>query len=146
MLIVDQRVINMVYVIIFILIFICILILLVCVALVDEFLFPIPFHRCTKYRVVKSTEVHFYGRYDERAFETARYIIQRKLLLFYFEFDITACKRKDGELDYFGNQRDYNLFNTLENAITFIKRYKEMEEQKYQLKKNKKKDEVVYKD
>lgn len=131
---------------VYLIIFICILILLVGVGLVNEFLFPMPFHRPTKYRVVKSTEVYFYGRYDERAFKTSRYIIQRKLFLFYFEFDITACPRKDGELDYYGNQKDYNSFNTLENAISFIKRYKEMEEQKYQLKKNEKKDEVVYKD
>lgn len=105
-----------------------------------------PLHRSTKYRVIKYVEVHRYGRYTESSFDVTRYVIQRKLLLFYFEFNITACKRKDGELDYFGNQKDYNSFEILENAIEFIKRYKKMEEQEYQDKKNKKKNEVIYKD
>lgn len=125
-----------------------ILIILLSIVLINEFLFPIPFHRLIKYRVVKSTERYTYGRNKEHIGYTIRYIVQRKILLFYYEFNITTCKRKDGELDYFGNQRDYNLFEKLENAISFIKDWKQMKEQNYEDRKIKLKNKyiVIYKD
>lgn len=107
-----------------------------------------PFHRLTKYRVVKSTERYAYGRNKEHIGISTRYIIQRKFFLFYYEFDIMACQRKDGELDYFNKQKDYNSFEELENAIEFIKDWKQMKEQKYKDRKIKfkNKDIVIYKD
>ena len=125
-----------------------ILIILLIIFLINEFLFPMPFHRLTKYRVVKSTERYAYGRNKEHIGNIIHYIVQRKLLLFYFEFDITSCQRKDGELDYFNKQKDYNQFEKLENAISFIKDFKQMKEQEYEDRKIKfkNKDIVIYKD
>ena len=64
----------------------------------------------------------------------------------YQDFDVERWERNDGELNMTGKQRAINRFSNLKYAEEFIPRIKQIREDEYQSKKNKKKDEILYKE
>ena len=76
------------------------------------------------------------------------YVVQRKSWYFgfYKNFDVSGWERDDGETNVKGRQLDTNWFRNLENAKSFIPKIIQIREDEYHASKNKKKDEIIYKE